>query len=180
VRIYDDRLKGWNPARLPADLTVEQFYRDHASRPPNRMLAEAFYRARLIEQWGTSTLRIVSAYEAAGLRKPEYLFEMGTFVVRFHAPAGSSVVIFAEDGHNGIEPDLPQALVERLNRIGLNVRGRRAVEFVLKHGSITRSQYVELTGLKYRQAAIDLVTLCDAGIFVRLGAGRTTRYVLRP
>ena len=61
VRIYDDRLEVWNPGRLPPDLTIEALYRQHASHPRNPRLAHALYRARLIEHWGTGTLRIIRA-----------------------------------------------------------------------------------------------------------------------
>ena len=56
VRIFDSGLEVWNPASLPHDLTIEQLYSTHHSRPRNRKLADAFHRAGLIEGWGTGTL----------------------------------------------------------------------------------------------------------------------------
>lgn len=50
VRIYDDRLEVWNPGDLPYGLSVEDLYRQHASRPRNKRIAEAFHRARLTER----------------------------------------------------------------------------------------------------------------------------------
>ena len=158
VRIYDNRLEVWNPATLSADLTIEQLYQEHASRPRNRQLADAFYRARLIEHWGTGTLRMVRAFEVRGLPKPEYSYDMGMFIVRFQSPPISAV-----------SPGLT----------GLSERQRQAVEYVYEHGSITRAQYASLTGLKSRQAAEDLAALLEAGIFHREGAGRSIRYVVR-
>ena len=61
VRIFDDRLEVWNPGKLPDDLTVAELYRQHASHPRNPLLANVLFRTRLIEQWGTGTLRIIAA-----------------------------------------------------------------------------------------------------------------------
>ncbi len=79
VRIYNDRMEIWNPGTLSHKLTVEDLYRDHPSHPRNPNLAKALYRARVIEQWGTGTLRIVQACETKGMARPEFLSEMGVF-----------------------------------------------------------------------------------------------------
>jgi hypothetical protein len=44
--------------------------------------------------------------------------------------------------------------------------------------SLTRSEYERLTGAGRSQAAYDLADLVSAGLFVRVGGGRSTRYVL--
>lgn len=81
VRIFDDRLEVWNPGTLPRDLLVTHLYRQHASRPRNPLLANVLFRARLIEQWGTGTLRIIEACASCHI-KVEFETDMGTFIVR--------------------------------------------------------------------------------------------------
>ena len=44
--------------------------------------------------------------------------------------------------------------------------------------SLTRSEYERLTGAGRSQAAYDLADLVSAGLLVRVGSGRSTRYVL--
>jgi hypothetical protein len=44
--------------------------------------------------------------------------------------------------------------------------------------SLTRSEYERLAGVGRSQAAYDLSELVSAGLFVRVGGGRSTRYVL--
>jgi ATP-dependent DNA helicase RecG len=84
VRIYDDRLEVWNPGTLPADLTIAQLYREHPSRPHNPRLAHVLYRARLIEQWGSGTLRMMGICDNAGA-SVAFRMEAGFFVARFAA-----------------------------------------------------------------------------------------------
>src|SRR5919109_5659625 len=43
---------------------------------------------------------------------------------------------------------------------------------------LTRAHYEELTGVSRSQAAYDLAELVEAGLLVRIGAGRATRYRL--
>ena len=45
---------------------------------------------------------------------------------------------------------------------------------------LTRARYEELTGVSRSQAAYDLAELVEAGLLVRVGAGRSTRYRLAP
>src|SRR5439155_23419091 len=115
LRIYDDRLEVWNPGTLPSGLTVDQLYHEHSSHPRNRLLALAFYRARLIEHWGTGTLRMVRECEAAGLPRPEFTTTVRTFIVRFRK------------GESKAEPAPLADLTERQ---------RRAVEYVRARGRI--------------------------------------------
>lgn len=158
VRIYADRMEVWNPGTLPSDLTVESLYSEHASRPRNRRIAEAFHRARLIERWGTGTLRIIGAFREQGLPPPEFLVEQGMFIVRMQPVPMSE--------------DLPAP------PSGFKERQRKAVDYVRKHGVITRKEYASLLNLRRRQAAEDLSTMVEVGILERQGAGRSTRYVL--
>lgn len=81
VRIHDDRLEVWNPGALPYGLSVAELYRPHASHPRNPLIATALFRTRLIEQWGTGTLRIIEACRPRNI-KVEFEIAMGMFIVR--------------------------------------------------------------------------------------------------
>ena len=157
VRIYDDRLEVWNPGTLPSGMTVDQLYREHPSHPRNPNLAAALHRARVIEHWGTGTLRIVQACEARGMPRPEFIAEGFTFIVRFTKPPE--------------EARIPLG-------ISLNDRQKQALEYVREHGSISTAVYQEVTGVRKRQAVNDLNELVAAGMVARVGSGPQTRYAL--
>jgi ATP-dependent DNA helicase RecG len=90
LRIHDDRLEVWNPGVLPADLSVAALYRRHGSYPRNPLLASAVFRSRLIEQWGTGTLRIVEACQPHGI-KVEFESAVGRFIVRLKKNPAAAV-----------------------------------------------------------------------------------------
>ena len=164
VRIYDDRLEVWNPGMLPPELAVEALYREHPSRPRNPNLAGALFRAHVIEKWGTGTLRIVQACESRGLPRPEFLSEMGTFMVRFRNPR-----------------PLPDGLVMPGSiMLSLNDRQQKAIARVFEVGQITRGEYASLTNVSIRQAARDLNDLLHKERLARVERGSLSYYVLAP
>jgi len=156
VRIYDDRLEVWNPGALPPGITVEQLYTEHASHPRNPNLAAALHRARLIEHWGTGTVRIVQACEARGMPRPEFIADGFNFIVRFtNMPEAGRI------------PPAPT----------LSNRQRNALEYIRVHGAISTATYQDLVGVQKRQAVRDLNDLLSLGLVVRVGSGPQTRYV---
>ena len=70
IRVYEDRLRMWNPAVLPEGWTLETLLGTHSSSPYNPAIANAFFRAGEIEAWGRGVERIFAACEAAGSPKP--------------------------------------------------------------------------------------------------------------
>ena len=52
IRAYDDRIMLWNPGRLPEGWSLEKLTGSHPSQPHNPVIANAFFRAGLIEAWG--------------------------------------------------------------------------------------------------------------------------------
>jgi ATP-dependent DNA helicase RecG len=158
IRVYDDRMEVWNPGMLPPELTVEALYQEHPSRPRNRRLALALYRARLIEQWGTGTIRIVQACEARGMPRPEFVSEMGMFIVRFRKPSPG---------------------VEAAARVGREERFRLTLAYVREHGKMTRARYRELFHVSDAQAGRDLKYLVDHGLLARQGHGPAAHYMSR-
>jgi len=155
VRIYDDRLEVWNPGTLPPSLTIESLYREHPSLPRNPKIALAFYRARLIEHWGTGTLRMADVCDRLGI-KLEFLSEQIFFMVRF------------VKSEKRISPPVEQKL---------NDRQKKGVEYAKERGQITTREYKRLCNISERQAFDDLKSLLEMGVLIRTGSGRATRYI---
>lgn len=80
VTLFSDRLEVWNPGRLPPQLTLEKLRLPHGSVPGNRLIAQALYLAKYIEQAGTGTLDMIRRCAEAGLPEPEFTVTDG-FVV---------------------------------------------------------------------------------------------------
>lgn len=159
IRLFDDRLEIWNPGTLPSDLSPAVLLSDHPSHPPNMLIAECFYNTRIIERWGTGTVRMAEAL--AGQHQPPPAFDVTTQNV-FKA------ILFAS-GYSDAE------LVE----MGLNERQVSVVRYMQVNKTITSAQYQELTGASKPTASRDLSELVAKQIVAKLGTtGKGTSYHL--
>lgn len=159
IKIHGDQLEIWNIGELPPPLKPEDLRGPHRSVPRNPLIAQAFYFAGLIERWGSGTTRIIDLCRQQELPEPEFQNHQGGFLVTF-----------AKD------PYTP----ERLRTMGLTERQIQAVSYVKERGKITNSEYQEITGIKKRQASIDLMALEDKEILLKRGTtGKGTFYVLK-
>ena len=159
IRVYDDRMVINNPGGLPVGLTVSDLLREpHDSLPRNPILAEICYYAKLVEQWGSGTIRMRNACRSQGLPDPI-----------FHSTATSFTVTLRKD----------ELSDERLRQMGMNSRQIRAVHYVRQNGSISNSEHQVLTEAPRRTAARDLEVLEEAGLFERMAkSGRSVRFQL--
>ena len=84
IKVFDDRLEVQNPGRLPDELTTADLEVEHLSIPRNKLLADCFYKAGLIEAWGRGTLLIRNLCKASGLPVPEFFQDQHTFKLIIH------------------------------------------------------------------------------------------------
>lgn len=83
VAVYDDRLEITSPGSLHFGLTPEKLFHPHESKPWNPLIADAFYRRGIIEEWGGGTLKMAAITKAARLPMPEIEEDGGCVTVRF-------------------------------------------------------------------------------------------------
>lgn len=87
ISVYDDKLMLWNNGELHEGWTLATLLGKHSSQPYNPDVANAFFRAGMIELWGRGIEHIVDACHAEGAPTPEFRFEHGGLWVVFPYPA---------------------------------------------------------------------------------------------
>ena len=75
ISVYDGKILLWNPGQLPPDWTVDWLTRKHSSRPYNPDVANAFFRAGMIEAWGRGIERMIEACETVAVPAPRLRYE---------------------------------------------------------------------------------------------------------
>jgi len=70
VAMYDYQLEISNPGILQFGVTPEKLTVPHESKPWNPIISNVFYRAGIIERWGTGTLNIIDWLKANGNSPP--------------------------------------------------------------------------------------------------------------
>ncbi|MGB0949301.1 MAG: ATP-binding protein, partial [Marinirhabdus sp.] len=157
VRIYEDRVEVWNFGELPQQLTPKDLKEKHDSFPRNKLLADVFYKGGHIEAWGRGTIKVIEECEKYGLSEP--LIE--------ERNGGVSVTIF-KDIYNK----------KYISHLDINVRQKKAIQYVKENGGITNAVYREEYKVTDRTAHRDIEELVDLSILKKEGAGRATKYLI--
>ena len=151
IAVYDDRLEVTSAGTLHFGLTPEQLFASHESMPWNPLIARAFYRRGIIEEWGRGIARIVEQTRLAGLGQPEIEEVGGCVTLRLR----NNRHVRPQDGSGDpqerrsailavlAEADRPMATREISDRLGL----RASRSTLLKDLAALRSRgLVALTG----------------------------------
>ena len=134
ISVYADKLLLWNPGELPPDWTVAKLKGKHPSQPFNPDVANAFFRAGLIEAWGRGIARMMQACRAAGTPPPVLRYE----------PSGLWVEFEIEPAEQGAPPVTPPVTPPVVPPVDLLVR-------LLGHaGALGNAQIRSHLGLKDR------------------------------
>ncbi|MGM0588080.1 MAG: ATP-binding protein [Bacteroidota bacterium] len=158
LKVFDEMLWIYNPGKLPGSLKVEDLKRPHSSHPRNRLIANTFYRAGLIEEWGSGIQRMTAVLEDEGLSEPDFEEQGDGFVAKLY-------------GQNWIP--ITTEMFESLNE-----RQQTAVELA-KGGKIKASDLHEkFSEVSRKTITRDLQQLVEEGILKQEGKGKGTRYLL--
>ncbi|MDR2581228.1 MAG: putative DNA binding domain-containing protein [Fibromonadaceae bacterium] len=158
LRVYDNKLQLWNHGTLPVGITLDQLSKSHSSFPRNPILAGACFLGGYIDSWGSGIMKIVNSCKAAGLPTPTLEEDMGGFMVKLFKDRFSK---------------------EQLEKLGLNYRQIKAVEYIKTKGKITNSEYQEINEIGKSVTIDELRDLVEQQILVRIGeTGRGTYYEL--
>ena len=160
VGIYDDRLEITSTGTLHFGLTPERLFLSHESLPWNPLIANAFYRRGIIEQWGRGTIKMAELTAAAGLPRPE----------------------IEDNGHSVTVRFRPSHYVPPL-RVGrdLTVQQRTILALLNESGAglALREILPRLEGdTDRRQVQRDLATLKELNLVTNFGQGRAVRWRL--
>ncbi len=138
-------------------MTVDDLRRPHESKPRNKLIANAFFLIKYIEQFGTGIQRILDDCRAQQLPAPT-----------FEAKGHSFRTIFTPSKTASKSP----AVLE------LTERQKRVMAALKQMGRITRDEYQKLMGVSRATASRDLEKLKKAGILVQREAGPSAYYEL--
>lgn len=71
MHVYDDRIEIWNDGGLPDGYTPETLMGHHSSKPRNKNIAYAFFKAGFIDRWGLGYKKIREGFDNAQMKMPD-------------------------------------------------------------------------------------------------------------
>jgi len=165
IAVFDDGIEITSPGSLPEPLTPEMLKTDHDSIPRNKLIANAFFMIRNIEQWGKGTNKIVKWCVDHGLKEPDFKEIGGGFEVVFYAPEDVLKLV-------------PEKEKIDLKEIGLNERQIECLRLMVNEGRrLTNREYRRILKITNKTAATDLALLVKKGLIQKKGKGRSVEYV---
>ncbi|HEX7585155.1 MAG TPA: ATP-binding protein [Prolixibacteraceae bacterium] len=85
IKVFENRIRIWNDGQLPTDWSLENLFTSHPSKPNNPDIANAFFRAGMIESWGRGIEKIIDLCLSSGLPKPVFDTGFGGLQIEFVA-----------------------------------------------------------------------------------------------
>ena len=71
ISIYDDKIYVWNDGKFPEELSTQNLFEKHYSKPYNPLIAQTFFKAGFIESWGRGFEKIKKECEQYNTPIPE-------------------------------------------------------------------------------------------------------------
>jgi len=152
IKVYDDFIWFYNPGKLPEEITIDQLKKPHSSIRRNPLIAEAFFRAGHIEQFGSGTLRMIKQLQEAGHPDPEFNEQGNGFVVSFYASE---------------RPEIDDLFNER------QIEAMNMAELEEIQASDLQEKFPEVSR---KTITRDLTDLVEKEILTKTGKGKGTRY----
>ncbi len=151
VEIFDDRIEITSPGGLPVGISYEDFIDGKISIPRNKIIAEIFYRLKLIEKIATGIRRIRSQYREYEM-KPD--FQITDYSVRIVLP---NVLYKKEVSYSGRDKEIVELFTDR--------------EF------LTARDISMALGIKKTQTNMYLNKLVSKGLLQKIGSSRNIKYL---
>jgi predicted HTH transcriptional regulator len=173
VAIYHDRIVVASPGFPPKPLTIAKIMKGKylpCSRNP--VIAQSLASLGLMEQRGSGMGRMRAAMLDHGLDGPR--LEMGDGYFQVILPGPGEDLKRLRVPESKLEEALPASLLETLNK-----RQQKILEEVAVAGVVTSGWCREFLGVTYDTANRDLLGLSKAGLLIRIGKGRASRFLLK-
>ncbi len=152
ISVYEDKIYFWNDGRLPETWTIETLLKKHPSKPYNPLIANAFFRAGLIESWGRGIEKIQTECVLAGSLPPEFIYDATGLMVKFEAMDS-----------NGSPKSSPKSSPKTEERI---------LDLIAQNPKISTSEMGEALGVSKRAILKQTRGLQDQGRLRRIGPAR--------
>jgi ATP-dependent DNA helicase RecG len=161
IKVFPNRVIIYNDGRLPENWSVENLLTTHRSEPHNPMIANAFFRAGMIESWGRGIENITDACKEAGQKEPSFEFKHGREF---------SVTFFSDVAITESDPD--KDTVKDPNRDTINDTQRQILNLLASNPRMTAREIATELGINERNTKKNIKVLRDAGLLARIGASR--------
>ena len=175
MKIWSDRIELWNDGEFPFGFTEDDLKNGRKSKPRNKNIANAFYKAGFVESWGRGIKKICNKFSAAGLSEPVFENfcggvnvtiprnnpEVKEFSAEYLKAFGNSLQKTGRDLENDLENDGSQKSSQKSSQ--------KIIELIKNNPEITTQQIADSVGISRRAVAKQIAKLRADGKIERVG-----------
>lgn len=176
IAIFTDRVEIYNPGDFPEGLTPEDFFTGkERSVLRNKLIAEAFYRTKDIEKWGSGLKRIHDECKREGIRVEFDVLKTG-FLTTFYR-LGWETVDYSIAGTRVVTTqETTRETMKKTTGETKEVTTQETRKEILKHirerPAITMKELAEKTGLTIHGIDWNMRKLKEEGMIVHVGSSK--------
>ena len=152
MKVYDDHIWLWNEGELPAGYSTEALLKEHLSIPRNKLIANVFYKAGFIENWGRGFDKVIKGFWVAGIELPVVENEFG----------GTSVHIQRK----------VEAKPDVVNDVNITERQKQIITIISSNPQITGIELSKELSVSRRTITEELSVLKEKNILKRSGSNK--------
>lgn len=157
ISVYPDKLIIWNEGQLPEKWTVADLENKHPSKPYHPDIANAFFRAGLIESWGRGTNKIFAECKNFGLAQPIFSSHLSGLQITFN---------FKSNVQSAISSPISSP-------IALFRTAREILKLIAQNPQISTTMMGESIGISKRAVLKQISELKQLGILERVGSTKS-------
>ena len=177
MHVYDDHIEVWNEGELPEGYTEETLMGRHSSKPRNRNIANAMFKAGFIDTWGRGYMKIREGFEAAELPMPRVQNFCGGVEVSVQRTKFMKMMHVADNVSRDVAEDVADKYTERQLLI-INALKKHVADDVADKAVPNTKYLAELLGVNRKTIQRELSLLQAKEVVRWVGSDRSGYWVL--
>ena len=205
LKIYEKSITISSPGQLPFDMPMELLMSPtHASRPRNRLIAQALYDMGVIEHYGRGIKRIKEECDSNGNAYPEWTDRAGEFLTEYHARKIKGAEVGPKEqevspketevggkgqevGPKGMEvgckvpevgPKVDFDILMSDARKDFKETCRQVWELLVQNETLLQIEVSERLKIAHSTVKSAYAALKDAGLLIKEGEGRGSKWIV--
>jgi ATP-dependent DNA helicase RecG len=167
IKVFENRIKIWNDGQLPVDWVLENLLSPHPSKPNNPDVANAFFRAGMIESWGRGIEKIIGLCVSSGLPKPVFNTAFGGLQIEF-IPKQEDL----ENEGEKVSEKMREKMREKMSEKMREKTSDKILGLIKNNPEITIESMVDQTGKSHSTVERNLQNLQRDNKIERIGPAR--------
>lgn len=169
MHVYNDHIDIWNEGELPDGYDEHVLYGKHSSKPRNRHIAGALFKAGFIDTWGRGFKKIREGFEKAGIPMPKVENFCGGVQVTI---ARTRFMQMTHVASHVVSP------VVSLSQVKLTDRQQKILRLITDNPLASAQEMAAVLAVVKRTIQRDLSAMQKMGILIREGNTSAGHWVI--